>query len=174
MNEAETRAELIDPALKLAGWGVVGDSRVRRELIAPGRIRLAGRNDRGEVSDYVLVYRNQKLAVIEAKAFDKPDTEGLGQAKAYAKKLQVRFAISTNGQRIYSADLETGTEGYVDAFPTPDELWAAVNGSPNLWRDRFAASPSRITAACGSPAITRRSRFARCWTPSRRAAAGCC
>ncbi len=33
MNEAETRAELIDPALKDAGWGVVDGSRVRREVI---------------------------------------------------------------------------------------------------------------------------------------------
>ena len=35
MNEAETRAELIDPALKAAGWGVVEASRVHREVIAP-------------------------------------------------------------------------------------------------------------------------------------------
>ena len=38
MNEAETRAELIDPALKEAGWGVVDGSRVRREVIALGRL----------------------------------------------------------------------------------------------------------------------------------------
>jgi len=31
MNEAETRAEHIDPALKAAGWGVVEGSRIRRE-----------------------------------------------------------------------------------------------------------------------------------------------
>ncbi len=31
MNEAETRAEHIDPALKVAGWGVVEESRIRRE-----------------------------------------------------------------------------------------------------------------------------------------------
>jgi len=41
MNEAETRAELIDPALKAAGWGVVDASRVRREVIAPGRLEGA-------------------------------------------------------------------------------------------------------------------------------------
>ena len=39
MNEAETRAEHIDPALRAAGWGVVEGSRVRREVpITPGRI----------------------------------------------------------------------------------------------------------------------------------------
>ena len=32
MNEAETRAELIDPALKEAGWGVMEASRVRDRL----------------------------------------------------------------------------------------------------------------------------------------------
>jgi len=31
MNEAETRAELIDPALKAAGWGVVEGSKILRE-----------------------------------------------------------------------------------------------------------------------------------------------
>ena len=31
MNEAETRAEHIDPALQAAGWGVVEGSRIRRE-----------------------------------------------------------------------------------------------------------------------------------------------
>ena len=31
MNEAETRGEYIDPALKAAGWGVVEGSRFRRE-----------------------------------------------------------------------------------------------------------------------------------------------
>ena len=44
MNEAETRAEHIDPALKAAGWGVVDGSRILREYhIAPGRIEGGGR-----------------------------------------------------------------------------------------------------------------------------------
>ncbi|MCI5137380.1 MAG: type I restriction endonuclease subunit R, partial [Candidatus Electrothrix sp. AR1] len=46
MNEAETRAELIDPALAQAGWGRVEGSRVKREVIAPGRI--LGSNTRGK------------------------------------------------------------------------------------------------------------------------------
>jgi hypothetical protein len=31
MNEAETRAELIDPKLRANGWGVVEDSKILRE-----------------------------------------------------------------------------------------------------------------------------------------------
>jgi type I restriction enzyme R subunit len=141
MNEAETRAELIDPALRAAGWGDVADSRVRRETICPGRIEGAGRRSKPEIADYVLTFRNHKLAVIEAKARDKGDTEGVAQAKAYAEKLQTRFAYSTNGRRIYRIDMETGKENHVERYPTPDELWAEVFETPNGWRDRFAAIP---------------------------------
>jgi len=141
VNEADTRAELIDPALRSAGWGVVADSRVRRETICPGRIEGAGRRGKSEIADYVLTFRNHKLAVIEAKARDKGDTDGVGQAKAYAEKLQARFAFSTNGRRIYRIDMETGSEGYVERYPTPAELWAEVFKAPNEWRDRFAAVP---------------------------------
>ena len=79
MNEAETRAEHIDPALQAAGWGVVEGSRIRREFpITPGRIEGMGRRGNPLKADYVLVYRNTKLAVIEAKPWDAPLTEGVG------------------------------------------------------------------------------------------------
>ena len=141
MNEAETRAELIDPALAAAGWGVIEGSRVRREQITLGRLQGAGQRSRSDIADYVLIHRGQKLAVIEAKKRDAPDTEGLGQAKRYAEKLQARFAFSTNGVGIYRADMQTGAEGYVDAYPTPDELWSAVFAEQSAWRERFAAVP---------------------------------
>jgi type I restriction enzyme R subunit len=141
VNEAETRAELIDPVLREAGWGVVADSRVRRETICPGRIEGAGRRGKPEIADYVLTFRNHKLAVIEAKPSDAPDTEGVAQAKFYAAKLQARFAYSTNGRRIYQIDMETGAEGYVSEYPAPQELWNLVFAKPNAWRDRFAAIP---------------------------------
>ena len=47
MNEAETRAEHIDPALAAAGWGVVEGSRIRREYpITLDRIEGTGRRGR--------------------------------------------------------------------------------------------------------------------------------
>ncbi|MEW9853894.1 EcoAI/FtnUII family type I restriction enzme subunit R [Novosphingobium sp. M1R2S20] len=141
MNEAETRAELIDPALHAAGWGVVPDSRTRREVIAPGRIMGGGRRASAKAADYVLVYRNTKLAAVEAKAGAKSYTEGVAQAKDYAACLQTRFAFATNGTAIYRIDMQTGAEGLVERWPTPDELWAQTFAESNCWRDRFAAVP---------------------------------
>ena len=152
MNESETRAEHIDPALKAAGWGVVEGSRVRREFsISPGRIEGRGRRGKPLIADYVLEYRNTRLAVVEAKAWDRPLTEGVGQAKEYAGRLSIRFAYATNGQGVYEVDMAPGQsgqsgqsrplEGEVPRYPTPDELWARCFPAPNHWRDRFAEVP---------------------------------
>jgi type I restriction enzyme R subunit len=142
VNEAETRAEHIDPALREAGWGVVDGSRVQREFqITHGRIQGAGQRGKAEIADYVLVYRNTQLAVIEAKAWDKHYTEGAAQAKCYAKKLAIRFTYATNGQRIYAIDMLTGAEGDLLSFPTPVELWNLTFAEHNEWRVRFAAIP---------------------------------
>jgi type I restriction enzyme R subunit len=143
MNEAETRAEHIDPALANAGWGVVEGSRVRREYpITLGRLEGHGRRGKPLAADYVLVYRNTKLAVVEAKPWDDPLTAGVGQAKDYADKLAIRFTYSSNGQGVYGIDMQTGREGELAAFPTPDELWNRTFAKPNAWRDRFATVPT--------------------------------
>lgn len=141
MNESETRAELIDPALKASGWGVTEGSRVRREQITDGRIQIGGIRSKPMIADYVLVYKNHKLAVIEAKSDEKNETEGLQQAKDYAKKLKLDFAFCTNGKKIYQVNLKTGNETYIDRYPTPDELWNEVFGDVNEWRDKFASVP---------------------------------
>ncbi|TKB73600.1 MAG: DEAD/DEAH box helicase [Nitrospira sp.] len=142
MNEAETRAEHIDPALKAAGWGVVEGSRILREYpITLGRIEGHGRRSKPLIADYVLVYRNRKLAVIEAKAWDEELTEGVGQAKNYADKLAIRFTYATNGQGIYGIDMENGREGDVPHYPSPDDLWNRTFAKQNVWRNRFATVP---------------------------------
>ena len=56
----------------------------------------------------MLIYRNTKLAVVEAKAWDQPLTGRRGQTKDYAAKLSVRFTYSTNGQGVYGIDMDTG------------------------------------------------------------------
>lgn len=142
MNEAETRAEHIDPALKAAGWGVVEGSRILREFhITLGRLQGGGVRSNPDIADYVLVYKNHKLAVVEAKRWDLPYTEGVGQAKQYAQKLAIRYSYSTNGQAIYAIDMEEGKEGDVSRYPDPEELWNLTFAEQNEWRDRFSAIP---------------------------------
>lgn len=149
MNETETRAEYIDPALKAAGWGVVESSRIRMEFpINKGRLIGHGQRSKPDKADYVLQYKNRNLAVIEAKARDKYYTEGVGQAKDYAGKLQVRFTYSTNGLQIYRIDMQEGQEGDVTSYPTPDELWEMTFGEQNklqplsaVWRDKLLSVP---------------------------------
>jgi type I restriction enzyme R subunit len=142
MNEAETRAEHIDPALVAAGWGVVEGSRIRREYpITLGRLEGHGKRGKSLTADYVFEYRNTKLGTAEAKAWDKELTEGVGQSKDYASKLRIRFAYSCNGQGVYEIDMETGAEGKVVGFPTPEELWNRTFPSVNAWRDRFSEVP---------------------------------
>lgn len=142
MNEAETRAEYIDPALVEVGWGVVPGSRIRREYpITLGRLEGAGVRGKALTADYVLEYRNTKLAVVEAKAWDKPLTEGVAQAKDYAGKLGIRFTYASNGQGIYGMDMQTGKEGELPRFPSPQDLWDLTFAEANAWRDRFARVP---------------------------------
>jgi type I restriction enzyme R subunit len=143
MNEAETRAEHIDPALRAAGWGVLNDTRIAREFkITQGRLEGKGKRGTGLIADYILTYRNRKIAVVEAKAWDKPVSDGIAQAKFYADQLQIPFAFSTNGREIYSTNMLAGTEATIDAFPSPDELWNQVFTTENSWRDRFSAIPN--------------------------------
>jgi type I restriction enzyme R subunit len=141
VNEAQTRAELIDRALHQAGWGVVENSRIRREEIAKGRLIGGGKRETPKYADYVLIYRNQKLAVIEAKKRDLPVTEGLQQAKEYAERLQTPFAYSTNGLGIYEVNMIMGEEKEIDRYPTPQELWQRIHTEENEWLNRFADIP---------------------------------
>ncbi|MBK9716794.1 MAG: DEAD/DEAH box helicase family protein [Saprospiraceae bacterium] len=142
MNEAETRAELIDPKLKASGWGVVEGSKILREYnITAGKIQTGGTRSKKIIADYVLVYKGIKLAVIEAKSDDLGVGEGVAQAKQYADKLKLETTYSSNGKEIYSICMKTGAEGLVASFLTPDELWRKTFEVQNEWREKFAAIP---------------------------------
>lgn len=142
MNEAETRAELIDPKLKACGWGVVEGSKVLREYnITAGKIQTGGGRGRREIADYVLVYKDIKLAVVEAKSDELEVGEGVMQAKKYAEKLQLDTTYSTNGKEIYQICMKTGEEGLVSDFLSPEELWNKTFTEQNEWREKFANVP---------------------------------
>jgi type I restriction enzyme R subunit len=154
MNEAETRAEIIDPKLKACGWGVIEGSKILREYnITAGKIQTGGGRSKKIIADYVLVYKGIKLAVVEAKSDDLGVGEGVAQAKQYADKLKLETTYSTNGKEIYSICMKTGAEGLVTNYLTPEELWNKTYsiGEPsqaltiykpiNEWRLKFADVP---------------------------------
>lgn len=150
MNEAQTKHDFITPALQKAGWGVVDGSRLRLEFpITKGRLMGQNRRSTQLFADYILEYKNRRIGVVEAKKRDLYYTEGVGQAKEYGERLNIRFSYATNGLKIYGIDLQEGTEGDVSQFPTPDELWEMTYPTPKEeykveiedWKDRLFAVP---------------------------------
>ena len=137
LTESDTRAQYIDPALANSGWE---GHLVRREFqITAGRILGAGKRAEPSVTDYLLEYKGKRLAVIEAKKWDLPHSEGVSQALRDAKKLGLPFAFATNGQKIRQINLVTGKEEDIAVFPTPDQLWDLINEPKNELIDEFRA-----------------------------------
>jgi type I site-specific restriction endonuclease len=88
LNEAETRAERIDPKLR-SGWGVVEGSKILRERLAQitdGRSKLA-EVVQSPLIDYILVYKGIKL-LWEAKSDELELEKVSAQAKLYAEKIK--------------------------------------------------------------------------------------
>ena len=131
----------IDPKLKENGWGTTADSYILTEVpITRGRVSQTIK-PRPMKADYILQYKGVKLAVVEAKSDEKSVGEGVMQAKEYAEKLKIRFTYATNGDIIYQIDRETGEEGEVDNYLSPEELWKRTFGDVDEWRDKFYAQP---------------------------------
>jgi type I restriction enzyme R subunit len=130
-SEPDTRATLIDPKLKAAGWTdtlVAREHYYRRDYqYTPGRVILLGdRVRRGESRkvDYLLRLSDAfPIAVVEAKAESEPAEAGLEQAKRYARDLGLAFAYSTNGHCIIEFDFFANSSREMEQFPRPDELW---------------------------------------------------
>jgi len=139
LNEADTRAQFIDPALERAGW--TGTS-VRREYqITAGRILGGGKKASPLKADYFLQFNGKRLAVVEAKRYDLHYTEGHAQAVEYAKKLELPFAFCTNGKQIRQIDMRTGEEKDIAEYPSPQQLVEALDEEKNSWKDKFENYP---------------------------------
>ncbi|MGH9784248.1 MAG: DEAD/DEAH box helicase family protein, partial [Terriglobia bacterium] len=151
LNEADTRAKLIDPALHTRGWT---EDLIRREETA-GAIEVINgkprKQSKGRV-DYTLRVKvnpdTQPIAValIEAKAETLPPTHGLEQAKAYAacRRLNVQFVFSSNGHLFVEYDRRIGQTTAprpLSDFPTPTELRARYEKGMGFTLDDAAARP---------------------------------
>lgn len=151
LNEADTRAKLIDPAIHTQGWT---EDYIKREVSA-GTIEIiegkAQRRAKGRI-DYTLRIRvtseSQAVAValIEAKAERLPPGHGLEQAKAYAicKRINVPFVFSSNGHQFVEYDFFTGITCLprpMTEFPSPDNLRIRYENGKGFSLDSPAARP---------------------------------
>ena len=127
LNEADTRAKLIDPALRKRGWR---EDWIRREQTPGPFVRTNSGYEHGQGrTDYVLHILVQgemvPIAVVEAKAEGSAPNAGIEQAKRDARLHHVPFAFATNGHQFHEADLRTNaTRGPLPMgdFPKSDEL----------------------------------------------------
>jgi type I restriction enzyme R subunit len=164
LNESDTRAKLIDPAIHVRGWT---EDLISREQTA-GAIEMIGgkprQQSKGKV-DYVLRVKVNPgtqpvaMALIEAKAENLPPTHGLEQAKAYAacKRMHVPFVFSTNGHLFVEFDRITGMTSKprpLCEFPTPVGLRARYEASVGLSLEDPAARPL-LTRYAGGEATRR-------------------
>src|SRR6266478_1311876 len=134
LTEADTCRTYVVPKLYAAGW--TDDQISEQKSFTDGRIIVAGDRPRRRPqkrSDYLLRYRRDfTIAVVEAKPIYKDPGDGLQQAKDYAQILGLKFAYATNGQGIVEHNFLTGKDNDLDAFPTPDELWARLRAAENI------------------------------------------
>lgn len=140
-NERQTCTELIEPALKQAGW--TWEAQLR---IGPGRVNLSGENMYDEtqaiIADYVLRFRAVPLAILEAKAEAESAADGMQQASRYARRLSLQFSLSSNGSDWILTDNDTGSFETLPAPPTADDLIARMGVSIDWarWGGAFATN----------------------------------
>lgn len=142
LTESDTRAKLIDPQIKASGWP---ESHIVREYyFTDGRKLIGGKRGKQYFVDYLLTYKNTNLAIIEAKAENKDPLDGLQQSINYAEKLKIDTVYATNGHKIYEHSLKEGRGGWIDAFPTPDELFSHKYGGTTTKQESIITYPFHI------------------------------
>ena len=133
-SEADTRQQLIDDQLRLAGWDVNDPSQVIQELDiyledgGKGAVRQRTQYTGHQFADYALQLRGRPEAVLEAKKTSRDAQVGQEQAKQYAERLRqlhggaMPLVMYSNGHKIFFWDSDQYPPAQVYGFPTPLDL----------------------------------------------------
>lgn len=139
-NEKITCREVIEPRLLEAGWE--WDEQLR---IGPGRVNITGDNmyddSQAIIADYLLRYRGVPLVILEAKAETESAADGMQQASRYARRLMLRFSLSSNGSEWILTDNDSGDFETFTQPPTPHDIVArlGVEIDWERWGESFTA-----------------------------------
>ncbi|HOG79800.1 MAG TPA: DEAD/DEAH box helicase family protein [Anaerolineaceae bacterium] len=124
ITEAQTRRQLIDPALEKAGWYLRDHSRVKLEMPVAGYDTAPWDG----VTDYCLCRENgEVLAVVEAKRTVNNPQLAEAQGVYYAREIAPHqsftpFVFLTNGHEIYFLDVDRSPRRLVAGFFSPADL----------------------------------------------------
>ena len=144
MNEATARIK-INKLLEAAGWRffAAGDQPANICLEPSVTIKAADldalgndfdKTAKGFIDFLLLDTKSFPLIVLEAKAEDKNPLVGKEQARKYARSLNCRFVMLSNGNLHYFWDLERGNPYLITSFPTPDSVAGYASASPDPQR----------------------------------------
>lgn len=126
-SEDDTRVKIIDPQIHESGWKE--EHILRQYAIADDRFFVEGEDFKrlptAKFADYLLLYNNVSIAVLEAKAEDEDPLKHLSQAQDYAKRLDVPFAYISNGKTTYLHDRRTLKTEEVSSYLSPEEMYEA-------------------------------------------------
>ncbi len=168
MSEEDIKLRFITPAIerKWKSERMTMETTVAKAAaVTDGQILLAGnmtRREKGLRTDYLLYLApNRPIAVIEAKDNRHAVSEGLSQAMGYARKLDLPFAYSSNGDGFAEHDFLTGNERQfgMNEFPTPDELAKRYQEETNGGKGLTAAEERAIEEPYYSDAQTYAPRY---------------
>jgi type I restriction enzyme, R subunit len=124
LNEAETRAERINPQLEAAGWNLSDRSRVRLEVPVKGYDPTPWNG----FTDFCLYDASGHIiAVVEAKRTARDARDGEEQLRQYVTEIAreqpfAPFGFMSNGLRTHFWDVERANPRMVAGFFTLDDL----------------------------------------------------
>ncbi|MDX9859270.1 MAG: DEAD/DEAH box helicase family protein, partial [candidate division Zixibacteria bacterium] len=133
-NNKEAKARIkINELLKDAGWRFFDDKNGLANIQLEPNVKLTERDidafghdfektKHGFIDFLLLDERNFPLVVLEAKKEEKDPLDGKEQARRYAKSLNVRFVILSNGNLHYFWDLERGNPEIITEFPRQESI----------------------------------------------------
>lgn len=131
-KEATARIK-INKLLEEAGWRFFDDGNRKANIQLEPNVKITESDidafgqdfettKNGFVDFLLLDENNFPLVVLEAKKEEKNPLDGKEQARRYAKSLNVRFVILSNGNLHYFWDLERGNPEIITEFPTQESL----------------------------------------------------
>jgi len=144
VKEAKARIK-INKLLEQASWRFFDDEKGPANIVLEPNVKISQKQidelghdfekTKNGFVDFLLLDENgYPLVVLEAKKQSKNPLNGKEQARKYARSLNVRFVILSNGDVHYFWDVEAGNPEIITEFPTPESIKHRKKFKPDIER----------------------------------------